>query len=157
MAKITDEIEAIGAIISGTLPDATIKYQHLPEKPTLGLAVIQYVESSNTTETAYHYRIDRTFRLLYYGQSEVDCLRKFELIEEVFGNTLQFKTTDYRVIPKSFGASQPFKTEGGAFCMLATLQVELRQARPQEKYEKIGVVEVETNGDKTKTECGRRK
>ncbi|WP_232696176.1 hypothetical protein [Brevibacillus daliensis] len=145
MASLIKEIEAVGAIVRQAIPNAIVKYQHIPEEPGKDMCVVQYISGGNESETAYHYRIDRTFRIVWFGTSEVDCIRKLEIMERTFGNTLQFKADGYRVITKSFGASQPFQTTGGAFAILATLQAELRQARPQETYEKMQKISVFIN------------
>lgn len=145
MADIVAELTAIGQTIQAALPSVVLKYQHVPEQPTAGVLVVRLADDSVTTETSYHYRIDRSYQLVYFGTSETDCLRQMEAIKLAVNDNLKipYNDTDYITI-SGFGASQPSKSDSGAFFVLAIVRGTVRQARTQPNATKISDVSVAT-------------
>lgn len=112
---------------------------------------IEYVNGLSESETGYHYRIDRTFQLVYFGTSALDCVMKVAPVERLFNNarTIPLKGTTRYLRIGSFSLSQAFKTESGVYAIIGMLAVSLREARDQPTYTKIGAINTRTYTDKT--------
>lgn len=138
MADIKTEVQSIRDFVAPELPGAAFKLQNMPDTYKAGELVIELVGSKTETETGYHYRLDRTFQLVYFGTSKLDCLTKMQAVER--------KINDKQMIPLgtrylrigSFSLSQSFKTETtGVYAVIGILEAETREARTQEVFTKI--------------------
>lgn len=147
MGDLQLEIQSIADFVEPEVPNIEFHLQHMPETYETNEISIELVQSKPATETAYHYRINRTFQLVYFGTSKLDCMTKMQIIER--------KLYDKQLIPlgqtgrylriASFSLSQSFKTETtGVFAIIGMLEAEIREARTQVIHEKINVVDTST-------------
>jgi hypothetical protein len=143
MASIINEVESVGAFVAPVFPGAKVWYQNVPIEPVANELVVRYLSSDNTTETGYHYRLNRDYQIVYFAQNEFACLQKFEALERRINDTLviPLKNSERYLRLESFSFSQPFKTEAGTVtAILGVLSVHVREARTQETSEKINNV-----------------
>ncbi|MDQ0154912.1 hypothetical protein [Robertmurraya andreesenii] len=147
MASITNEIESIAEVVEPLFPGANVYYQRIPAEPKMNELSIRFIAGGSSSETNYHYRLDHDFQIVYFGRNEFDCLTKFEALERKLndGFLIPIKGSLRYMRIGSFSFSQPFKTEGGANAILGVLNVEVREARTQQQYEKIAVVNPRIN------------
>ena len=152
MADIKTEIQSIRDFVAPELPGATFKLQNMPDEYKTNELAIDFEGSRPETETAFHYRLDRTYQLVYFGDSKLDCLTKMEAVERKLSQKQMIpieETARYLRIG-SFSLSQPFKTETtGVFAVIGMLEAEAREARAQVTYEPVNNMEVGTYTEKT--------
>lgn len=145
MASIANEIESIAEFIESEFTSASIHYQRVPTEPKANDLSIRYLMGDTETETNYHYRLDRTYQIVYFAQNELACLTKFDALQRKLNNTfvIPIKDSSRHLRIESFNFSQPFKTEGGTIIgILGVLSVNVREARTQQTHEKINQVTV---------------
>ena len=148
MASIINEVESVGDFIAPVFPGAAVSYQNVPIEPAANDLVVRYLTSDNTTETGYHYRLNRDYQIVYFAQNEFACLQKFEALERHINDTLviPLKNSDRYLRLESFAFSQPFKTEAGTVsAVIGVLSAHLREARTQQTFEKINNVDSTIN------------
>ncbi|MFY2158066.1 hypothetical protein ACOSZF_20870 [Cytobacillus firmus] len=147
MASIMNEIESLSAFIEPLFPGADVNFLDVPVEPKEHELVLNYLTSSNANETGYHYRLDRTYQVIYFAEKKSLCLQKFEVLERAVNNTLviPLKDSDRFLRLESFSFSQPFKTESGRMAIIGVLTAHLREARTQVTYEKINTVDTTIN------------
>lgn len=139
MANIEKEVEGLRDYVAD-LQFARIWMQYLPAKYTADELAIRYQGSDPTDETGYHYRLDRTYQLVYFGVSERDCITRVSTLERKFNNTryIEIKDSANKLSVGSLSFSQPFKTEGGeVFAVIGILTGAIRQARDFEQSPKL--------------------
>jgi len=152
VADIKTEIQSIRDFVAPELPGATFKLQNMPDKYKKNELSIKLGPSRSETETAFHYRLDRTYQIVYFGASELDCLTKMQAVER--------KLNDKQMIPLgstarymrigSFSLSESFKTQTtGVYAVIGMLEAEIRETRTQIAYEPVNNLEVGTYTDKT--------
>jgi len=120
--------------------------QTLPAKYTAGELSIRYQGDTSTSETGYHYRLDREYQFVIFGTSERDCVIKASALQRKLNSTqvIPLKGSSRFIRNGLFSFSQPFKTEGGeVFAIIGVLQAEVREARHFDTVPKIGVVEAQ--------------
>lgn len=140
MADIKTEVQSIRDFVSTELPNTKFYLQNMPDKFSINELAIELVNSKAETETAYHYRLDRTYQIVYFGSNKLDCLSKMQAVERKINDQqlieLQGKARYLRI--GSFSLSQSFKTETtGVYAVIGMLEAELREARTQEVFTKI--------------------
>lgn len=144
MADIKNEIDSLAAYVESKLVGIEC-INHMPSNYEINRAVIRFISSGSVLETSYHYRIDRTFQIVYFGKTELDCLTKMNELERHMNNDQVIpligtsQETRYLRIG-SFSLSQAFKTEGGVFAIVGVLNASLRETRPEDQSEKINHV-----------------
>ena len=158
MADIVTEVESLRDFVADSTLYTRIWMQHMPAKYTAGEMSIRYMGDTTTSETGYHYRLDREYQFVYFGTSELDCIRKATALQRKLNSThaIPLKGSSRYIRNGLFSLSQPFKTEGGeVYAVIGVLQAELREAREFADVTKMGVVTVELNKDiEIKTKCG---
>ena len=136
------EVQSIRDFVAPELLGATFKLQNMPDTYKAGELAIELVGSKPESETGFHYRLDRTFQLVYFGANKLDCLTKMQAVER--------KINDKQMIPLgtrylrigSFSLSQSFKTETtGVYAVIGMLEAEIREARTQGVVNKVTGVE----------------
>lgn len=140
MADIATEIQSLRDYVIDPTIFTRIWLQHMPAKYTAGDLSIRYQGGTTTSETAYHYRLDREYQFVYFGTSELDCIRKATVLQRRFNNThvIPLLGTDRFIRISTFSTSQPFKTEGGeVFAIIGVLQAVVREARDFEQSGKM--------------------
>lgn len=140
--SLQKEVEAVGTLIKDVVPDVEVRYE-VPTTPTHDTLVVRFQASSTESETRYHYRDDRTFQIVVYGEDTLDCITKMDIIDSaVMGGDLTINVGDspnsLRI--ESFAYSDTFRTESGLFGSIGMLEAIIRKARTQPHYDKIGVV-----------------
>lgn len=124
--------------------------QHLPLKYTAGELSIRYQGDTSTSETGYHYRLDREYQFVYFGASELDCIQKATALQRKLNSThaIPLKGSSRYIRNGLFSLSQPFKTEGGeVFAVIGVLQAEMREARNFDAVPKMGGITIELDND----------
>jgi len=136
--------------------------QHIPLKYTAGELSIRYQGDSTTSETGYHYRLDREYQFVYFGLTELDCIRKATVLQRKLNSkhAIPMKGSERYIRLGPFSMSQPSKTEGGeVFAIIGMLQAEMREAREFEQVPKIGGITIEVKpsppGSEADTEDGK--
>lgn len=144
MADIKNEIDSLADYLEAKLVGVKC-LNHMPAKYIPRQAVIQLQSSGNNLETGLHYRLERRFQIVYFGEKEIDCITNMNLLEQQLNNDmvvpLRGATEETRYLRiGSFSLSQPFKTEGGVFAIVGVLNATVREKRPQIQYDKINSV-----------------
>lgn len=132
MADITQEIETLATYLEGVATFARVWRQHLPLKYTANEMSIRYLGDSSESETAYHFRIDREYQVVYFATTEIACLQRATLLQRAINQQIKIPVKDatgYMSLV-SFSISQPFKTDtDGVFAVVGVLQAQVREAR----------------------------
>lgn len=148
MADITNELETLEAFVAVSVTGLNTMFI-APKEPQANDLAIQSLGSSSESETTYHYRIDREFQFVYYADDVFAVLQTLEQFEALFANalTIPLLNSDRHLKDVGFSSSRPFETESGKFAFIGILRCNLRQARPQQQYEKINELNiVDKNG-----------
>lgn len=137
---LMNELTSVGSFVKSVLPPTTqLKYE-VPTKPTKDSAVVRVLTVDTESETRYHYRIDRAYQVVVYGEDSPTVLDRMESVSRKVNDrttlipiagTLQYIRTG------GFGYGAAFRTESGLWACVGVLQTEVREARTQEQYEKI--------------------
>lgn len=147
MADIAVEIESLRDFLIDPLLYSRIWMQNLPAKYTPGELSIRYINDDTTSETNYHYRINREYQIIYFGASELDCIRKVSALQRKLNSVLaiKLKGSERHISLGSLSVSSPFKTEDGTvYASIGILPAVIREMRSQgEDPGKIGGVIVE--------------
>ncbi|MGG4453213.1 hypothetical protein [Brevibacillus porteri] len=135
-----NELTSVGAFVKSAMPPATQLKHEVPDKPTKDTVAVRMLTTDTESETAYHYRVDRSYQIVIYGADSPSVLTKMDAISRKINdrNTLIPITGTLRYIRTdgfNFGAT--FRTESGLWACVGVLQTEVREARTQEQYEKI--------------------
>lgn len=148
MASLIKEVESIAAYIESLFPTADIHYQQVPIEPAADTLVIRYIDTQSTSESGFHYRLDRTFQIVYFAKNDFVCMQQTESLESKLnsGLVIPILGSDRFLRLESFNLSQPFKTESGTVsAIIGVLSANLREAREQPKYPKIMNVDATVN------------
>lgn len=132
MVDIATEVESLRDYVADPSAYSRIWMQHLPLKYTAGELSIRYMGDTSESETGYHYRLDRQYQFVYFGATELDCIRKVSALQRKLNSThvIPLKDSSRYLRNGSFSMSQPFKTEGGeVYAIIGVLQAEMREAR----------------------------
>ena len=137
---------ALRDFVKDTAEYSRIWLQTIPEKYVAGEMIIRYVGDTSVDETGYHYRLDRDYQIVYFGDSELDCLQKASAIQRKVNNHKQVRLEDsgrYMTL-ESFSFSQPTKAEGGdVYFIIGILQARVRQARDFSQEEKMWEINID--------------
>lgn len=112
----------------------------MPAKPAPGTYGIRLFNTAATDETAYHYRVDRTFQIIYFGASPTDVLQKIDALgDALYGvRVLPIDKDSNRYLRiGSFSYTQLFQTENDLYARIGVLDCTVRKARTQPEYQKI--------------------
>lgn len=148
MADIALEVESLRDFVVDPTLFSRIWMQYLPDKYTAGELSIRYQGGNTASETGYHYRLDREYQFVYFGATELDCIRKATALQRKLNSThaIPLKGSERFIRVGPFSMSPPFKSEGGeVFGFIGVLQAEMREARPVIGGEvpKIGGITIE--------------
>lgn len=155
MADIALEVESLRDFVADPTLYTRIWMQYLPAKYTAGELSIRFIGDDTASETGYHYRLDREYQFVYFGASELDCIRKASALERKLNSThvIPLKGSSRFIRNGLFALSQPFKAEGGeVYGIIGVLQAEMREARQFAAVDKIGAIDAEI----TESQKGRR-
>ncbi|QIG62527.1 hypothetical protein [Sporosarcina phage Lietuvens] len=148
MAEITDEITALRDLVAD-VGFTKIRLAHLPDKYTAGELSIRYQGDDVTSETGYHYRLDREYQFVFFGTSERDVISYASKVQRRLNSVFKLKigTADesgYMTLG-SFSCSQPFKAEDNVsiYGIIGVLQAEVREARYFTQSPKISGIETD--------------
>ena len=154
MADIKAEIQSRRDFVAPELTGVTFQLQNMSETYKANVMSIEFGASSPTSETAYHYRLNRTYQLVYFGTSKLDCVTKMQAIERKINDKqdIEIGSTGRYLRVASFSLSNAFKTETtGVYAVIGMLEAKVREPRTQENYEPINNVTVnegrEVNGN----------
>lgn len=137
---ITKEIETLRDLVADTADYSRIWLQFIPSKYTAGELSIRYAGDSSFDETGYHYRLDRDYQFVYFGDSEFDCIRKASAIQRKVNNAkpLRIKDSDNVMRLGSFSFGRPYQAEDDiVYFIIGISQAQVRQAREFDPVEKI--------------------
>jgi hypothetical protein len=146
MADITNELQSLKSFVQTEISDLNIMF-YAPKEPAAGDLAIQPLGTANDTETNYHFRIDREYQFVYYADDTFAVLEAMEKFESLFGNALAIPllNSDRHLKEIGYSMSRPFETESGKFAFIGVLTGAIRQARPQQQFEKIQNVDASVN------------
>lgn len=122
--------------------------QHIPDKYTAGELSIRYQGDDSTSETGASYRLNRDYQFVYFGNSELDCIRKASVLQRKIkqADKLRIKDSEDYMTLGSFSFSQPFKTESAEiYAVIGILQAEVREAREFATVEKMREINASIN------------
>ncbi|WP_025846490.1 hypothetical protein [Brevibacillus agri] len=139
MALLND-LSSVGAYVKSALPSSVqLKYE-VPTQPTKDNVVVRMLTTDTESETAYHYRVDRTYQVVIYGADSPTVIERMDAVSRKVNDrtTLIPIAGSLRFIrTNGFGYGAAFRTESGLWACAGVLQTEVREARTQEQYEKI--------------------
>lgn len=144
MSDITVEIESLRDYVIDP-KYSRIWMQSLPDKFTASELAIRFVGDESTSETGYHYRMDRDYQFIYFGKSERECITVASGLQRRINNTdvIKLKGSDRYMRIGQLSVSQPFKTEdGNVFAVIGILPAVVRQAREYEQYPKMSEIDI---------------
>ena len=121
-------------------------------RPKADSFVVRLQYNDTQTETRFSYRNNREFQLIYFGKNSVDVLTKVDELSRLFNNgkfCIPIRDSLRYIRVKGFSFTAPFKSASGVNAVIAVMQMETREARDLEAYEKIAKVAVYTYTDKT--------
>lgn len=145
MTDISNELESLEYYVHDASDFSKVWLQHIPDKYTPNELSIRYTGDTSQDETGYHYRLDREYQFVYFGESEFDCIQKASAIQKVVKNdkAIQIKDSDKYLRFGSFSFSQPVKAEdSNVHFVIGILQAQVRQARTFTEYEKMKDINV---------------
>ncbi|WP_010495080.1 hypothetical protein [Paenibacillus elgii] len=137
---LIDDIVSVEGFVKAKFPTATTVKQTLPKQPAAGTFVIRFQNDSRESETAFHFRTDRDYQIVYFGARADEVLAKMDALSTTLYQTQVIPRTDGSlryVRVESFAFSQPFKTENELFACIGVLSAQTRTARDQQTYEKM--------------------
>ena len=149
MANIIGEINTIGDLLA-TVGVTRFFKQDLPLKYVANTIGIRWQGDGDADLTQAAYKIDRSYQVIYFGNSEVDCLNKSEIIRSKLSDYLSKKvqirgSNDFMTF-ESFSMSAPFKTDtDGVYAVVGVLSVSLLAAYTQPQYEKMREIHATIN------------
>lgn len=151
MADIIAEINTIGDLITPAASFERFYKQTLPTKYVANTVGIRWQGDRETSMTNVIYEVNRMYQVLYFGNSEVNCIQTADKIRAALNNAIKVKLRDSDgfMTLGSFNYSAPFKTEtDGVYAIVGILPVQVYAERPQPKAEKMRVVDTGLNGDR---------
>ena len=144
---IRDEIMTIENEISSVLTGATFYRQNMPTTHEANEVTIEAVSSDLKTETTFHKLRSRTFRICYFGTSEIEVMATMEKLESLFLEKMKISIDGSQYLSVvDFSFSQGFETDSeGVFCAIGILRASTKEARQQQDYSKVQNVHLEKN------------
>lgn len=145
---LRDEIMTIENEIKSVLNGATFYRQHMPTTHKANEVTIEAVGSDLKTETTFHSLRSRSFRICYFGTSEIEVMATMEKLEALFLDRMKISINGSQFISVvDFSFSQGFETDSeGVFCAIGILRASTKEARTQQEYSKVMNVHVEKLG-----------
>lgn len=136
---LRDEIMTIENEISSVLSGITFYRQHMPTTHKTNEVTIEAISSDLKTETTYHNLRSRSFRICYFGTSEIEVMATMEKLESLFLNRLKISINDSQYLSVvDFSFSQGFETDSeGIFCAIGILRATTKEAKTQQEYSKV--------------------
>lgn len=151
MSTRTQEIDTIGDVLEAVTVDRFFK-QDFPQTYTPNTIGIRWQSDGSNGLAGGHYVIENTYQIVYFGNSERDCLEKSELISEIFNDKIDMKikirNIDAYLTLKTFTSSIPFKTDtDGVYAVSMILTVESNRFRKISEGPLLGNVTTTLNGE----------
>lgn len=150
MADIVTEINTIGDLIAPVSAFGRFYKQTLPKEYVANTVAIRWQGDGDKPMTNVIYGVERIYQIIYFGNSEVNCIQNADKIRAALNNAIKVKLRDsdgYMTL-ESFNYSAPFKTEtDGVYAIVGILPATVYVERPQMAYEKMRVVDANLNGD----------
>lgn len=141
VSDLLNEMVSIKEFIKEVLPDADIKLQNVPEKPTPNTLVIRFQNDNREVETAFHVVAEREYQIICYGDKAPEVLTKMDGLSRKFlyGRTIiPIKNSLRYIRVAGFSFGRIFKTEQDNLeACIGVLNTEIREARDQQTYDKI--------------------
>jgi hypothetical protein len=144
---IVNDLISVEKYVKALFPTAATYKQTIPLVPVPNTFVVRFLTGSPESETAYHFRVDRDYQLIYFGATELDVLTKVGAVESaLFQRKLIPIDGSLRYIRvENVASSAPFRTDNELFAAIIVLSTEVRQARDQAEYVKIANVNASIN------------
>lgn len=151
MTDIVTEINTIGDLIAPVSAFDRLYKQSLPKEYVANTVGIRWQGDRDVPMTNVIYGIGRIYQIIYFGNSEVNCIQQADKIRGAIDNAIKVKLRDsdgYMTL-ESFNYSAPFKTEtDGVYAIVGILSATVYVERPQKQYEKVATVDAGLNGDR---------
>lgn len=141
------EIMSIENEIASVLNGVTFYRQNMPSTHIANEVTIESISSDLKTETAFHSTRSRSFRICYFGTSEIETMTIMEKLESLFLDRIKIAISDSQYLSVvDFSFSQGFETDSdGIFCAIGILRATTNEARKQPEYSKVMNVHMEKN------------
>lgn len=149
MATRAQEIDTIGDLLASV--GATRYYkENFPTTYATNTIGIRWQGDTPIGRTAAFYEVTRTYQIVYFGASRVDCLTKSEIIHELISEHIDKKVKirglDEFITLGSFVMTPSFKTDtDGVFAVSGILTTTVRKAHKQPVYDKMRVINAAIN------------
>lgn len=137
---LVNELISVENFVKAKFPTAHTEKQTPPKQPTANTFVIRYLDGRLTSETAYHFRTDREYQIVYYGADAADVLTKMDALSTALYQVklIPINGSLRYIRVETFAFSQPFQTDNDKlFACIGVLSTQVREARDQIAYEKI--------------------
>lgn len=136
---------AIESELSGVFAGTTFYRQNMPLEHATDEITIELLDSGLKTETSFYNRRERSYRICYFGSSDIAVVSAMEKIESLFMERIKLSISDGHYIRfVDFSFTKGFETEtDGIYCSIGLLKTESREAIPQSDYQKIRNVYIE--------------
>jgi hypothetical protein len=137
MSVISDMV-TIEAFIKTQFPSAITGKQVVPLQPAAGSFYVRMIDEDRTTETRYHYRVDRVYQIVHVTVrpdmvlADMDALGRAIYQDELIGH----------IRVNAYSVSQPALTDNGLYAIIGILDTSVRESRDQTVYPKIDNVTV---------------
>lgn len=136
---LVNDLVSIENFVKTVHPTAHTEKQTVPLLPVANTFVIRFQDERRESETAYHYRIDREYQIVYLGANAPDVLTKIDVLGRAIyqARVLPISGSLRYLSVESFSFGQPFQTDNNLHAGIAVLTTEVREARDQPTYQKI--------------------
>lgn len=134
------EINTIGDLLSDVGADRLYK-QTLPTQYVANTIGIRWQGDSSESETAYHYRIDRLYQIIYFASSEIKCIQTIPALQKALNQHIKaaLRGSGGYITLEPLAMSAPFKTDtDGVYAVVGVLPVSVRVPREFAEVSKIG-------------------
>lgn len=139
---LVSDLVSVENFVHSLYPSASMYKLTAPLTLAANMFVLRFVNESRTLETAAHFRMDRDYQIVYYGENGLDVLTIMDGLSKAFYQKKVIPITDSSrfIGMKSFSFSQLSQTENGLYTAIGALSTETREARDCDPSEKIGRV-----------------
>ena len=139
IAEIVTELVTVENFIKSLYPSSVYK-QEIPLRPDPDTFSVRAFSSSHINETGYHYRIDRTYQIMYIAENHPQLLSRIDSLGRALYGVLviPIEGSDNRYLRvMGYNTTAPFETENDLYGQIAVLDCAVREARSQPEYQKI--------------------
>lgn len=149
MATRAQEIDTIGDVLEAVGVERFFK-QDFPLTYSANTIGIRWQGDNSDGLTGAHYLVENTYQIIYFGDSQRDCLDKSETISAIINDKIDMKIkirdlVEYITL-RSFAMTPVFKTDtDGVYAVSAILTVASNRNRILPEHDKLGALNLGIN------------